>query len=106
MTSWYARNKRWIYPTAWVLGAWSVWWIAFGLPERARNQSVNPDVFQAFRNIEGHCAREIFPNETVRCEGALKAAAQCSATDPACSASDYHAELFALGFPLPPLYRK
>lgn len=104
MKAWYARRRHWIVPLAWVLGAWVAWWLFFGAPERARNRAINPAVFQAFRYIEGHCAREVFPNETVRCQAALRAMAECTAKDPACSAGDYHAELFAAGFTLPALY--
>lgn len=106
MNAWYAHNRRWIIPVAWFVGAWAAWWFLVGAPERARNQSINPDVFQAFRNIEGHCARETFPHESVRCQTALQAMAECTSTEHTCSAPEYHAELFAAGFPLPPLYRK
>ena len=106
MKAWYARRRHWIVPLAWVLGAWVAWWVFFGAPERARNQAINPAVFQAFRYIESQCLREVFPNETVRCQTALQAMAECASKDPACSASDYHAELFSAGFVLPALYRK
>lgn len=82
MKAWYARRRHWIVPLAWVLGAWVAWWVFFGAPERARNRAINPAVFQAFRYIEGHCAREVFPNETVRCQAALRAMAECTAKIP------------------------
>jgi hypothetical protein len=104
MKKWVQQNSEWMTPILWVAVPWVIWWIVFGAPERTRNESINPAVYQAFRSIETQCFKEVFPHQTVRCQSALKYASACTQSDNQCDVVDYYNELTLGGFNLPSLY--
>jgi hypothetical protein len=69
---------------------------------------VNRAIFPAFRAIEKRCMAERWPNETVRCKGAVDQKDACDRawqrTGYACTPKEYYCTLEKLGFDLPPYW--
>lgn len=73
--------------------------------QRARNEAVNPAVFEAFRAIERQCLSERWPHETVRCRGALDKLVGCAGAEAGCLADEVYCVLYELGFHQPSYFR-
>lgn len=68
-------------------------------PQRAR---VNPAIYPAMRGIERRCREAVA--RTRACERVLELERWCRSDRGHCTDADYHRELAAAGFRLPPLY--
>ena len=74
--------------------------------QRERNAALNPAVIGAFHAVERQCLGEQWPNETVRCRGALEQFSSCGRADDGCTAQDTYCMLEKLGFDMPDFYRQ
>jgi len=88
---------------AFIAVLWAGFWL-FTAGERENNRHINKAIFPAFRSIEKSCLSEQFPNETVRCQGALALLKRCTSQDNRCAADEYYDKLSSFGFELPPFY--
>ena len=73
--------------------------------QKDRNAAFNPAVVSAFHAVERRCFAEQWPNQTVRCQGALSEIEACASAQESCEAKQTYCVLEKLGFDLPSFYK-